>query len=160
MLIVIASDVHGSSFRLRTLEKAYPQADLFLCAGDFNDPDFDQNPWLSVAGNNDRPGLLPQTRIVKTGQGNIYMEHGDRYPAKIRVTRLAEQARQNDCQVAVFGHTHRPLIEQHENVYVINPGSLYRSRGEIGISYALLHWDEKECRATLHSYYDLPESVL
>lgn len=160
MLIVIASDVHGNSFRLRNLEKAYPQADLFLCAGDFNDPDFDQNPWISVAGNNDQPGLLPRVRVVQTGLGKIYMEHGDSYPAKTRISCLIEQARRNDCRIAVFGHTHRPLIEQHENVYVINPGSLYRSRGEIGISYVLLRWDENECEASLHSYYDLPESVL
>ena len=71
----------------------------------------------------DEPALkasLPQQRIVDVGDVRIGMVH-DAGPRAGREARLA--ARFADCAAVVYGHTHRPQVEQFQHVWVLNPGS-------------------------------------
>lgn len=52
------------------------------------------------------------------------MAHGHCHFVSLGLRDLAETARANGCSVAMFGHTHRPLIEESGGITVINPGSL------------------------------------
>ena len=38
--------------------------------------------------------------------------------------RLRDEACSRNVQIAVFGHTHRPLIDNEGNLTLLNPGSL------------------------------------
>ena len=43
---------------------------------------------------------------------------------------IAEEARSRGVQIVMFGHTHRPYLEQEEDLTVLNPGSLSFPRQE------------------------------
>ena len=80
-------------------------------------------PLEAVHGNADEPALralLPEERIVEVAGVRIGMRH-DPGPAAGRAERLVERFR--DCDAVVFGHTHLPVVEVHERIWLLNPGS-------------------------------------
>ena len=54
----------------------------------------------------------------------MFVTHGNVYGVSLGTERILDEAYSRGVQIAVFGHTHRPLVEQHGNLYLINPGSL------------------------------------
>ena len=50
--------------------------------------------------------------------------HGHTYGVSIETAMLEEEARSRGVQVVMFGHTHRPFLEQKEGLTLLNPGSL------------------------------------
>lgn len=155
VFIVAASDSHGMSSRLRELEQAYPQADYYLFTGDLSDPAFRHDPWISIQGNNDRNSILPEQKIVETPYGGILLIHGHQFPLRLRKDRIRSLAKEAGCRAAIYGHTHIPEIDQEKDIFVLNPGSLYRSRTEGGPGYALIRMDEHGIQAKLLKYHDL-----
>ena len=58
--------------------------------------------------------------------------------------RLRAEAKERGMQIAMFGHTHRPLIDQSGPVTLINPGSLSYPRQEgRKPSYILMELDRE-----------------
>ena len=57
--------------------------------------------------------------------------------------KLVENAQAKGCKIAMYGHTHMPLIENEDGILVINPGSLTypRQRGRRP-SYAVMQIEE------------------
>jgi putative phosphoesterase len=91
-----------------------------------------------VLGNNDDDDLakrLPVERVVDAGGVRIGMVH-DSGPATGRARRLRE--RFPACQAVVFGHSHKPLIEQHRDLLLLNPGSALVRRGARVCTMAVL----------------------
>jgi putative phosphoesterase len=104
-------------------------ADLVLHAGDFVSSGFLEElraigpPVEAVHGNMDEPELkasLPKQQVVEVGDLRIGMVH-DAGPRIGREARLA--ARFEDCEAAVYGHTHVPQVERFQHLWVLNPGS-------------------------------------
>ena len=59
-----------------------------------------------------------------------------------------------DCQAVVFGHSHLPLIEQHGDLLLVNPGSAIEHRGRAPVcTMAVLEIADGRLTATL---IDLP----
>lgn len=54
----------------------------------------------------------------------IYGAHGHRYGVKQGTGEILAAARERNCQVACFGHTHVPFINEEEGVLLFNPGSI------------------------------------
>ena len=55
-------------------------------------------------------------------------------------TDLVNAAKAKDCRVALYGHTHVPMIEHDKDVLVMNPGSLTYPRQEgKRPSYIVMH---------------------
>ncbi|QSG08764.1 metallophosphoesterase [Halapricum desulfuricans] len=85
-------------------------------------------PLSAVAGNSDDPDLaarLPETITVEYAGRTIVLAHGhDRDD-----TSLSLLARQEDADVVIVGHTHRPGIERTPHCPVVNPGSHADPRG-------------------------------
>jgi putative phosphoesterase len=80
-------------------------------------------PVEAVSGNMDEPSLretLPERRVVDVGVARIGLVHvpGPRAGREARLLRWFP-----DCDAVVYGHTHFPQVEQHEGVWVLNPGS-------------------------------------
>jgi uncharacterized protein len=104
-------------------------AELVLHAGDFVSATFLEElraigpPVEGVCGNMDEPALkasLPKQRVVEVGEVRIGMVH-DAGPRAGREARLA--ARFEECDAAVYGHTHVPQVERFEHLWILNPGS-------------------------------------
>ena len=57
---------------------------------------------------------------------------------------MREEGRSRNVDIVMFGHTHRPFLEQSDGVTLLNPGSLSypRQEGRKG-SYMIMEIDEK-----------------
>jgi putative phosphoesterase len=80
-------------------------------------------PVQAVYGNADEAALrelLPKELVVEVEDVRIGMVHIPG-PAAGREERL--RRRFPDCAAIVFGHTHSPLVERADGVWLLNPGS-------------------------------------
>mgnify|MGYP005830161767 CR=1 FL=1 len=129
-MIAVVSDTHGrDGHRLtgRTLE-AVRDAALVLHAGDFLTEavldafEAETDRLVGVTGNNDTPSVqrrLPARRTVEYEGVRIAMAHGHEHTE----TSLAMYGRQENADLVVVGHSHRPEFRHVGDVPVLNPGS-------------------------------------
>ena len=129
-MLTAISDTHGTDdHRLtgRTLE-AVRAADYVVHAGDFTTEavydaiDAEAAALTAVAGNNERPTLrerLPTEATVEWEGYRILVVHGHRHSD----TALGMLARQEDADIVVVGHSHRPEIAELDGRLLVNPGS-------------------------------------
>lgn len=113
-------------------------ADLILHGGDFSAVSVLEGlrmlgpPIQAVYGNADEPvlrELLPKELVLEVEDVRIGMVHIPG-PAAGREERL--RRRFPGCDAVVFGHTHLPLVERVEGVWLLNPGSpTERRRGPV-----------------------------
>lgn len=77
----------------------------------------------AVRGNCDWDGCadIPFERVVEAGGARIFMTHGHRYAVKSTIWVLDDVAKEENCTVALFGHTHVPFM-QMTSVLMLNPG--------------------------------------
>lgn len=129
MRILIVSDTHGRNGNfLEAYEKVKP-VDMVLHLGDIEgyEDEFEEwvdCPFYAVAGNNDFFTALPREREIMIGDYKAMLCHGHYYRVSMTSQHLAEEARARECDLAFFGHTHRPEIKDLGDVTLLNPGSL------------------------------------
>ncbi len=149
MKILIISDTHRrNELFLRVLEQEAP-VDMILHAGDAegSEDEFSRiagMPLFYVAGNCDIGSMAPRTMVVPIGNKKAFLTHGHYYQVGFSLDELERETRTRHCQIAVFGHTHIPLIQKSRHgVLILNPGSLGRPR-QSGFrpSYMILHTDK------------------
>lgn len=160
MRCIVISDSHGREDNLRwMLEQCWKTVgpvDCYLHCGD-GAFDFqrlenfirrrDEHAFLQgVRGNCDFgiPNLM-EKQVLSLGGASILLTHGHRYHVKSTLTELDDAAREHGCTIALFGHTHQPLMEQRRTL-LINPGSAADGR------MALLELNEGKPRINLLSY--------
>ncbi len=150
MRILVVSDTHRQNGNLcRVLAKA-GQADLLIHLGDVEgSEDYIREvagcPVEMVAGNNDFFSCLPRELELELGGRRVLLTHGHYYNVSFTLERLREEAKERGFQIAMFGHTHRPVIDRSGPVDLINPGSLsYPRQDGRKPSYILMEID-REC---------------
>lgn len=150
MKILIVSDTHRREDNLkRILEKQKP-IDMFIHLGDAEGSDDLIASWLSpgcqtrmVLGNNDFFSSLEAELEVEIGSHKALLTHGHYYNVSLGVENLRREAKARGCDIAMYGHTHRPYLEECEGVTVLNPGSLSYPRQEgRRPSYMVMEMDE------------------
>ncbi|HPE63086.1 MAG TPA: metallophosphoesterase [Methanothrix sp.] len=128
--IVAISDTHlefGSEVPASLIDLARG-ADLLLHAGDFVSLEVyeafsDLAPVEAVCGNSDQPVLkaaLPDRRIVEVEDVRIGLVH--RAARSRDLTGADFLAREMEVDALVFGHIHRPLVEEGPRL-LVSPGS-------------------------------------
>ena len=121
MKLCIFSDSHGRA----ELVKKLPAADAYLFCGDgLGDLENVPGPVYAVAGNCDWPGRAPDQLLLELGGRRILLTHGHRYRVKFDLYRLYLAAREQQADLAVFGHTHLPTCREEDGVLMLNPGAL------------------------------------
>jgi putative phosphoesterase len=107
-------------------------------------------PVEAVHGNADEPALralLPKEHVVEIERVRIGIIHVPG-PAAGREARLA--GRFPGCDAVVFGHTHVPVVEQVDGVWLLNPGSpTERRRATPFYSFLLLRVTGRRIRPDL-----------
>ena len=99
-------------------------------------------PCCIVAGNNDFFCDLPREQEITIGGKKALVTHGHYYGVSIDLSGIADEARSRGCEIAFFGHTHKPVVAQKNGVLVINPGSLaYPRQSGRKSSYVILNTD-------------------
>lgn len=127
MKILIVSDTHGRhSNLLHTIEKVRP-IDLMIHLGDIigNEDYIKQIAPCKVemvAGNNDFFSDVPKEKIIKIGNYTVMLTHG--HGVYYGINQIKEAARKNQAEIVMFGHTHVPMINLSDDIWVINPGSI------------------------------------
>ncbi len=136
MKIVIVSDNHG----IRCLDKIRNEnrdAIAFIHCGDSCLPDELLDGYAGVLGNCDIYADLPLSRVVEVNGLRIYVEHGNDVGNNLKRT-LVTRAKEEDCSVICYGHTHRYAVEEEKGILMINPGSLRYNRDDMTSTYAVL----------------------
>mgnify|MGYP006304822993 CR=1 FL=1 len=129
-MITVVSDTHGrDGHRLtgRTL-RAVREAEAVVHAGDFTTAavldafEAEAATLYGVAGNNATPAVrerVPDRRTVRLDGLRVAVVHGHEHTD----TGLAMFGRQENADLVVVGHSHRPEFRRVGDVPVLNPGS-------------------------------------
>lgn len=89
---------------------------------------------LRVPGNCDYGSIEQPSILTELGGVRMFLTHGHLFGVKQGLQRLFLQAKAVDAQIALFGHTHRPLCECHGGIWLLNPGTCGRfGRASYGV---------------------------
>ena len=148
MKILIVSDTHRKTEYLEMVLEQEKPLDLLIHLGDIEgDEDYIQViaecPIEAVAGNNDFFTDLPGEREIQIGKYKVLLTHGHYYYVNAGIRHIKREAVARNIDIAMFGHTHRPLLEQDDEGIVLNPGSISYPRQEgRRPSYIIMKLDE------------------
>ena len=147
LLIGVISDTHGL-LRPEAVE-ALRGSELILHAGDVGDPRILEAlariaPVTAIHGNIDtepwaRP--LPETEVVEAGNISIYMLHN--------LSQLDLKPEAAGFRVVLYGHSHKPNIEEKNGVLYFNPGSAGPRRFHLPVSVGRLMIQSRKVWAEL-----------
>ncbi len=142
-MVGLISDTHGL-LRPEAVD-ALRGSDLIVHAGDVGDPSIlhalgKLAPVRAVRGNVDGGPLaaLPATEVVEVEGLHLYVLH-DRDTLDLDPGAAGFAA-------VVYGHSHRPLVEERDGVLWINPGSAGPRRFSLPITVARLHVEDGRLR--------------
>ncbi len=135
MRILIVSDTHGKNRNLEELMEQLRPIDMLIHCGDSEgSEDYIRRladcPVHIVAGNNDSFSELPKEDEFCIGNYHVLITHGHYYYISMGTEMLKEDARARGFNLVMFGHTHRPYLEQDQDITILNPGSLSYPRQE------------------------------
>lgn len=101
-------------------------------------------PVIRVSGNCDVMSGGQEILLHECGGIRFYLTHGHRQGVKTGLMRLTYAAMEANAQIAVFGHTHRPLCSEMSGITLFNPGSC----GGYGATYGIIdvHDGTFECQ--------------
>lgn len=131
--ILVVSDSHGDFDRVREAIRQEAPIDILVHAGDIQGnlekelgraADY---KIVAVAGNMDGP-RYPDREVFTAGGHRFFVAHGHTLGVHYQTIALAEEALSNKCDVAIYGHTHCPDLDEYEGVTILNPGSVSRPR--------------------------------
>ena len=143
MRLLVFSDSHGSVNMLDRALRAEKKTTHVFFLGDVTDdieeliPEYKDKIFHTVSGNCDFFKKYPTFDTVKVGDVNIFMAHGHTFEVNYGTDKLLQAAKTQGAQIALYGHTHINSIEYKDGVYIINPGSVSRSRNGAN-SYAVI----------------------
>lgn len=144
MRIGILSDTHGNLEKARQAIKQMGPIDALIHAGDhYLDAESIRIelgiPVHAVIGNNDYKLQGPAELEVTFLNQKFYILHGHQYAStQTRMQKLYYAGIEKNAQVVIFGHTHVPFSEMHNEILIFNPGSIYRPRSNFGPSYGII----------------------
>jgi uncharacterized protein len=136
-VIGVISDTHGL---LRPeAGTALRGAEMILHAGDIGKPEILEElskiaPVTAVRGNNDTGDWarnIPDFQRLEIGGISIYMLHD------LKAFNYADET--IDADVLIFGHSHKPMIEDRDGVLHLNPGSAGPRRFKLPVTIARLN---------------------
>lgn len=135
MKILIVSDTHGRDTTLKHLLEQVKPIDMLIHCGDVEGSEdyirsLAQCPVHIVAGNNDFFCDLPREEEFLIGKYRVLLTHGHYYYITMGTQMIKEDAKARGFDIVMFGHTHRPYLEQDKGIVVLNPGSLSFPRQE------------------------------
>lgn len=163
--VILVGDTHLPRFGRALpgpLVAGLRDANLILHAGDLTDAFVldlleAHAPTAAVAGNNDGPELharLGIARVVEVEGIRIGLTHGHAGPGRTTPERAlrAFSAAVPAVDVVAFGHSHQPLVERRDGVWLLNPGSPTDRRRQQSFSYLRLEIRDGEVVPELVTY--------
>ena len=152
MKVLVVSDSHGQDLYVaKALDREWPIDAMLHLGGSQEDQDGfacivagEDVPLYMVRGNCDYDPSYPLSRIVELAGHRILMAHGHLCSVSAGTKDLVENALGNACDIAIFGHAHKPVIDDSEpDLLILNPGSItYPRQAGRKKSYIVLELEE------------------
>ena len=129
--IVVVSDSHGNRRALDSLDPIFAESDCIIHLGDTSsDGGYIRSKYpektVVINGNCDVFSVGESEKVINIEGVNIFACHGHMYSVKSTLTRLAARAKELDCKLALYGHTHSAKESEIDGVTLLNPGTLSR----------------------------------
>ena len=152
MKVLIVSDTHRNEDNLISALTQEKNLDLLIHCGDVEGAEYEIEHYAGcntvfVAGNNDFFSRLPRDLELTVEDYKVWVTHGHNYYLNTNTEYIRKEARLRGMDIAIYGHTHRPVIEKKDDLIVINPGSLTYPRQEgRRPSYVVLEVEKKDIK--------------
>ena len=137
MRILVFSDSHGSTNNMRKVVELHENAEIVVHLGD-GERDFDGlsdllegKRTVCVCGNCDFYSMLNDNEIFLAGGVKIFCTHGHNEHVKYGTNALINKALGLGARIALYGHTHEPVTDYVDELYLLNPGSI--RQGDYGV---------------------------
>ena len=122
MKILVFSDTHGDFTHMNDCIKRHPDAEVIVHCGDGADQAqrvkllYPDKMVVCVRGNCDLASPLPAVETFTVLGKNIMVTHGHYYEVKYHLTKLFYAAKENRCDIVLFGHTHEATDRYEDGV--------------------------------------------
>lgn len=136
MRILVFSDSHGSTGKMRDAIMLHPEADMIVHLGDCErdvqaiEELTEDKELIQVCGNCDFYPSSPENRVITAAGVDILCTHGHIEQVKFGTQELIDKALNLNARIVLYGHTHVPVTDYVDGLYLFNPGTI-RS-GEYG----------------------------
>ena len=134
---LVDSDTHRKDDKLKRVLSEECPLDMLIHLGDAEGSEHFIPDWVNpecrmemVLGNNDFFSRLDREREIDIAGHKAFITHGHYYGVSMGPEGLADEAKSRGCDIAMYGHTHRPFLDVIDGVTVLNPGSLSYPRQE------------------------------
>ena len=129
--IIVVSDSHGNRRALDDLDGIFAESDLIIHLGDTSsDGGYIRSKYPDktevLNGNCDIFPAGEKEKVISVEGVNILACHGHAYSVKSTLSRLAHRAKELECNIALYGHTHDAKESEIDGVTLLNPGTLSR----------------------------------
>ncbi|MDD6175880.1 MAG: metallophosphoesterase [Firmicutes bacterium] len=138
MRILVFSDSHGNKSAMERAVREQPDAEVILFLGDGAEEAEavraglpPQKRMLTVRGNNDWRSSAPDFDELTVGNTKIFFTHGHLFRVKYDLYTAVCAAKSRKANILLFGHTHTPMIDYDDGLYLMNPGALCASWGSL-----------------------------
>ena len=150
MKIGVVGDTHLPRFGTRlplalSAGLSREHVDLILHVGDFTGDDVPElfaamAPLEAVAGNNDSAALAARfgrKKVLEVAGVRVGLIHGDGRRGTT-VSRSVDAFARDAVDLVCFGHSHQPICERRDALWLVNPGSPTDKRRQPRYSYAVV----------------------
>lgn len=152
--ILIMSDSHGRNenveLAIAQVREEIGEFQMLVHLGDVGDARELESlagvPCYIVRGNTDYDAKLLNANVIEAGGHRIFATHGHLYQVDMRLDLLRFAALENDCDIAMYGHTHVPYLEvDPDDVTILNPGSISKPRqADHRYTYMVMEIDDED----------------
>lgn len=152
--ILIMSDSHGRNenveLAIAQVREEIGEFQMLIHLGDVGDARELESlagvPCYIVRGNTDYDAKLLNANVIEAGGHRIFATHGHLYQVDMRLDLLRFAALENDCDIAMYGHTHVPYLEEDpDDVTILNPGSISKPRqADHRYTYMVIEIDDED----------------
>lgn len=152
--ILVMSDSHGRNenveLAIEQVREEIGEFQMMIHLGDVGDAREIESlagvPCYIVRGNTDYDVKLLNANVIEAGGHRIFATHGHLYQVDMRLDLLRFAALENDCDIAMYGHTHVPYLEEDpDDVTILNPGSISKPRqADHRYTYMVMEIDDED----------------
>lgn len=152
--ILLMSDSHGRNenveLAIAQVREEIGEFQMLIHLGDVGDAREIESlagvPCYIVRGNTDYDAKLLNANVIEAGGHRIFATHGHLYQVDTRLDLLRFAALENDCDIAMYGHTHVPYLEEApDDVTILNPGSISKPRqADHRYTYMVMEIDDED----------------
>ncbi|MFH5882108.1 MAG: metallophosphoesterase family protein [Candidatus Izemoplasmataceae bacterium] len=147
MKILVVSDVHKEKERLEAILRENKNVEYIISLGDseLKSSFLEKHDIIAIKGNYPFDAGFTYEHEMVINQTKFLLVHGHKYNIRSGIETLYERMLETDVDVALYGHTHVAAFDVVEKRVLANPGSVYKSKGDLTESYLTIDIEPEYC---------------